>query len=94
MSKAVVVLSPNNGCQEDVERGDLDAPLHLETLFEPLAVLSNIVSNSQDRHQGSFLTHLVDHGVDDVDKRLVAVQQAVATTQNVALQPSLTGVLR
>ena len=40
VGEAVVVLSPDNGCQEDVEGGNPDTPLHLETLFEPLAVLS------------------------------------------------------
>lgn len=47
MGEAVVVLSPHNRCQEDVERGDLDTPLHLETLFEPFAVLSKKVSDDE-----------------------------------------------
>lgn len=37
--EAVVVLSPDDRGQEDVERGDLVAPLDLEGLFDPLAVL-------------------------------------------------------
>ena len=36
---------------------------------------------------------LVEHGVDDVDERLVAVEQAVAAGEQVALQPALAQVL-
>ena len=36
---------------------------------------------------------LVEHGVDDVDERLVAVEQPVAAGQQVALEPSLAEVL-
>jgi hypothetical protein len=32
---------------------------------------------------------LVDHGVDDVDEGLVAVEQAMAAGQNVTLEPAL-----
>ncbi|CRK12876.1 hypothetical protein BN1723_009833, partial [Verticillium longisporum] len=39
VGEAVVVLAPDDGRQENVERGDLVAPLDLEALFEPLAVL-------------------------------------------------------
>ena len=36
---------------------------------------------------------LVEHRVDDVDERLVAVEEAVAPGQEVALEPSLALVL-
>lgn len=38
--------------------------------------------------------HLVDHGVNDVNEWLVAVQQAVTATEDVTFQPALAGVLR
>lgn len=43
VSEAVVVLSPDDGCQENVERSNPDTPLDLETLFEPLAVLQTVL---------------------------------------------------
>jgi len=58
--KAVVVLSPDGGCEKDVERRDLLPPLDFETLLDPLAVL-------------------VHHAVDDVDERLVAVEETVSS---------------
>ena len=39
VGEAVVVLAPDNSRQEDVKRGDLDAPLDLEALFNPFAML-------------------------------------------------------
>jgi hypothetical protein len=39
VSETVVILTPDNGSQEDVERGNLGSPLNLETLLDPLAVL-------------------------------------------------------
>lgn len=52
--KAIVVLTPDGSCEEDVERRDLLPPFDLETLLDPFAVL-------------------VDHTVNDVDERFVAV---------------------
>jgi hypothetical protein len=40
------------------------------------------------------LRMLVEHRVDDVDERLVAVEEAVPTRQQVTLEPALTEVLR
>jgi hypothetical protein len=37
---------------------------------------------------------LVDHGVNDVDEGLVAVEKSMATGENVAFEPALHGVLR
>jgi len=37
--EAVVVLPPNHRRQQDVERGNLGTPFHLQTLLKPLAVL-------------------------------------------------------
>jgi hypothetical protein len=42
MSEAVVILAPNNCGQEDVERSNLDTPLDLKTLLNPLAVLKKM----------------------------------------------------
>lgn len=39
MSETVVVLTPDDGSQENVEGSDLGTPLNLETLLDPLAVL-------------------------------------------------------
>jgi len=36
---------------------------------------------------------LVDHGVDDVNEGLVAVEETVATRENVAFQPTFAGML-
>ena len=41
VGEAIMVLSPDNSRQEDVERGDLGTPFHLETLLNPLAVLGD-----------------------------------------------------
>lgn len=38
--------------------------------------------------------HLVDHGVNNVNEWLVAVQQTVTATEDVALQPALARVFR
>ena len=37
---------------------------------------------------------LVDHGINDVDEGLVAVEKSMATGENVAFEPALHGVLR
>jgi hypothetical protein len=39
MGEAIVVLSPNNSSEEDVERSNLDAPLDFQALFNPFTVL-------------------------------------------------------
>jgi hypothetical protein len=36
---------------------------------------------------------LIEHRVDNVNERLIAVDKAVATTEEIALQPSFHGVL-
>ena len=70
MCEAVVILSPDCRCEENIERSNLLPPFDFEALLDPLAML-------------------VDHGVDDVDEGLVAVQETMATGKNVALEPSL-----
>lgn len=42
--EAVVVLTPDDSCKEDVEGGDFDAPFDLETFLDPFAVLRDVVS--------------------------------------------------
>jgi hypothetical protein len=66
VSETIVILSPDSGCEEDVERSNLLSPFDFETLLDPLAVL-------------------VDHGIDDVDERLVAVEQAMSPGEDVTL---------
>jgi hypothetical protein len=39
VSETIVVLTPDNGSQENVEGSNLGTPLNLETLLNPLAVL-------------------------------------------------------
>lgn len=46
--EAVVVLSPDCGCEEDVERGDFLAPFDFEAFLEPLAVLVDHGVNDVD----------------------------------------------
>jgi hypothetical protein len=62
--EAVVILSPDSGRQQDVERRHLDAPFDFEALLDPFAVL-------------------VYHTVDDVDEGFVAVEEAVASGEDI-----------
>lgn len=94
MRKAVVILSPNNRCQEDVERGDFCTPLHFSALLKPFAVLLPNVSHGFKMQVSQYSAHLVDHGVNDVNEWLIAVQQAVTATKDVAFQPALACVFR
>jgi hypothetical protein len=63
--KTVVILTPDCGCEQNVERSDLLPPFDLEALLDPLAVL-------------------IDHGVNDVDEGLIAVEQAMSPRKDVA----------
>jgi hypothetical protein len=56
MSESVVILAPDRGCKQDVERSNLLSPGNFCALLEPLCVL-------------------VDHRVNNVNKRLVTVEQ-------------------
>ena len=69
-----MVLAPDVGGEQVVERRDRPAPGDLARHLQPLGVL-------------------VEHRVDDVDERLVAVEQAVSAGQQVALEPALAVVL-
>jgi hypothetical protein len=60
MRETVMILSPDSSSKEDVQRGNLLTPFHLETFLDPLAVL-------------------IDHGIDDMDERLVTVKQAMSS---------------
>ena len=72
---------------------------------EPVVVLTPHVARQQvgERRHGSPPRDvvgglepfgvLIEHGVHDVDERLVAIEQAVATRQEVPLEPALTKVL-
>lgn len=42
MGETVVVLPPNQRREQNVERGYLDAPFHLQALLEPFAVLHKV----------------------------------------------------
>ncbi len=74
MREAVVVLTPDQRRDQQVERRHLGAPGQLVALLQPLGVL-------------------VEHRVDDVDERLVAVDETVPAAQQVTLQPAFDGVL-
>ena len=74
VGEAVVVLLPDVGGEQVVQRGDVPPPGQLRGDLQPFGVL-------------------VEHGVDDVDERLVAVEQAVPPGQQVALQPAFGLVL-
>ena len=74
MRCAVVVLTPNMGCQKVIQRCDRPPPRQVPTAGQPLGVL-------------------VEHRVDDVHERLVAVEQPVPAGEQVALEPALTQML-
>lgn len=61
---------------------------HLQCCYQMLAMVFLKKKVSQ------YSTHLVDHGVNNVNEWLIAVQQAVTTTEDVALQPALACVFR
>ena len=48
MREAIVILTPDGGGQENVERRDCNAPLDLGALLEPFAVLSNHAVDDMD----------------------------------------------
>jgi hypothetical protein len=48
MREAVMILTPDGGGQENVERRDCNAPLNLRAFLEPFAVLSNHAVNDVD----------------------------------------------
>ena len=63
---------------------------------EPVVVLAPNVRGEQivqRCHRRAPLRVLIEHRVDDVDERLVAVQQTMPTRQQVALQPALAEML-
>ena len=74
VGEAVVVLAPDVGGEQVVQRRDRPAPRDVAGDLQPLGVL-------------------VEHRVDDVDERLVAVEQPVAAGEQVPLQPPLAEVL-
>lgn len=45
MSEAIVVLTPDHCRQQDVERRSLDAPLDLQALLDPFAMLIDRLAN-------------------------------------------------
>lgn len=60
---------------------------HLQCYYQKLAMLVKCKFHSVS-------AYLVDHGVNDVNEWLVAVQQAVTATEDVTFQPALAGVFR
>ena len=75
VGEAVVVLPPDVGGQQVVQRRDLSPPGEAQCHLEPLGML-------------------IEHGIDDVDERLVAVEHPMPTGQEIAFQPALALVLR
>lgn len=74
MREAVVVLLPDVGGKDIVQRGDILPPGQLIAGLEPLSVLGK-------------------HGVHDADERLIAVEETVASGEQIALQPALAHML-
>ena len=74
MGEAVVVLLPDVGGEDIVQRGDILPPGQLVAGLQPLGMLG-------------------EHGVHDANECLVAVEEAVAAGEQVALQPALAHVL-
>ena len=72
--EAVVILLPDVGGEQVVQRRDLAPPGQFRRDLQPLGVL-------------------VEHRIDDVDERLVAVEQPVPPGEQIALQPALALVL-
>ena len=72
--EAVVVLAPDRGGDEHVERGHRRAPRQVLADVQPLGVL-------------------VEHRVDHVHEGFVGREEAVATGEQVALEPALERVL-
>lgn len=70
VAEAVVVLAPDMGTQEIVQRPDGPAPGDLVADLQPLGML-------------------VEHGIDDVDERLVAREEAMAAGQEITFEPAL-----
>ena len=74
MRKAVVVLPPYGGSDQQIQRRDGLPPGKCAAHFQPLGML-------------------VEHGVDDVDKRFVGSEEPMPPGEQVAFQHSLHGVL-
>ena len=72
--EAVVILPPDVGGQQVVQRGDGPPPRRFPTHLQPLGMLG-------------------EHGIDDADERLVAVEQPVAPGEKISLQPALASML-
>ena len=68
VAETVVVLAPDGGGHEEVQRGDGGAPGDVQALFQPFRVL-------------------VEHRIDDVDKGFIGGEEAVASAEDVALEP-------
>ena len=69
-----MVLPPDMGCQQVVQRSDRLAPGNVAADLEPFRVL-------------------IEHGIDDMDERLVAGEQAVASREQLSLEPAFAHVL-
>ena len=74
MAEAVVVLPPDVGREQIVERGDRPTPRNLVRDLQPLGVL-------------------VEHGIDDVNERLVAGEEPVPAGEQVPFEPAFALVL-
>ena len=74
VGEAVVILLPDVGGEQIVQRGDLPAPRQFRRYLQPLGVLA-------------------EHGVDDANEGLIAVEQPVPAGQQITFQPTLALVL-
>ena len=69
MGEAVVILPPDVGGQQIIQRRDFAPPGQARRDLEPLGVL-------------------VEHRIDDVDERFVAVEEAVPAGEQIAFEPA------
>lgn len=93
VSETVVVLTPDGGSKENVERGDFGTPFDLETLFDPLAVLVNHRVDDMDEwlirvQLEGEISHEIEKNIKD------RTHKTVSTRQDVTLKPSFNSVLR
>lgn len=82
MREAIVVLSPDKGSKKNVQRSHLGPPFYFETFFDPFAMLDekdvlaeSIFHPTRARIQSFYIfqTHLVYHGVNYMNERLIAI---------------------
>src|SRR5882672_358048 len=70
MAEAIVVLPPDMGSQQIIQRSDRPPPGNVARDLEPFRML-------------------IEHGIDNVNERLVAGKESVPASEQISLQPAL-----